>query len=162
MGEKLTSLAQLRMTAEKSKELSAQIAAAVAEAIEELKSNTISAIETNKQCVFSNGYSWSNKLTLSGGKVSFIGEDSIEIYAEPARLTSTEYIVSIDAKVGDTSPQSMCMFFASKDASTGKVTSAKLLVNGTPTSLNDVVNKQYVDDSIAAALGQIETQLSAV
>ena len=37
MNEKLTSLAQLRMAAEKSKELSAQVAAAAAEALEELE-----------------------------------------------------------------------------------------------------------------------------
>ncbi len=41
MGEKLTSLAQLRMAAEKSKELSAQVAAAAAEALEELEANAV-------------------------------------------------------------------------------------------------------------------------
>ncbi len=41
MNEKLTSLAQLRMAAEKSKELSAQVAAAAAEALEELEANAV-------------------------------------------------------------------------------------------------------------------------
>ena len=41
MGEKLTSLAQLRMAAEKSKELSAQVAAAAAEALEEREANAV-------------------------------------------------------------------------------------------------------------------------
>ena len=41
MSEKLTSLAQLRMAAEKSKELSAQVAAAAAEALEELEANAV-------------------------------------------------------------------------------------------------------------------------
>ena len=41
MDEKLTSLAQLRMAAEKSKELSAQVAAAAAEALEELEANAV-------------------------------------------------------------------------------------------------------------------------
>ena len=41
MGEKLTSLAQLRMAAEKSKELSAQVAAAAADALEELEANAV-------------------------------------------------------------------------------------------------------------------------
>ena len=41
MNEKLTSLAQLRMAAEKSKELAAQVAAAAAEALEELEANAV-------------------------------------------------------------------------------------------------------------------------
>lgn len=47
MSGKLTSLAQLRMTAEKSKELSAQVAAAAAGAIEELTASAVTMDQVN-------------------------------------------------------------------------------------------------------------------
>lgn len=47
MSEKLTSLAQLRRTAERSKELSAQVAAAAAGAIEELTASAVTMEQVN-------------------------------------------------------------------------------------------------------------------
>ena len=66
MSDKLTSLEQLRMAAEKSKELSARVAAAAAEAVEELSARAVTKeVLAGKQ----------DKLTgIQGQIVGFDGE----------------------------------------------------------------------------------------
>ena len=91
MNEKLTSLAQLRMTAEKSKELSAQVASAMAEAVEELDASkaavehthtaeqvgALPADETNKPYEFIS--SSGTKCSIYGGEVKFSSHDENSI-----------------------------------------------------------------------------------
>ena len=75
MNEKLTSLAQLRMTAEKSKELSAQVASAMAEAVEELDASKAAVEHTHTA-------EQVGALSTSGGtmkgSVTFVGSKGVE------------------------------------------------------------------------------------
>ena len=167
MNEKLTSLAQLRMTAEKSKELSAQVASAMAEAVEELDASkaavehthtaeqvgALPADETNKPYEFIS--SSGTKCTIYGGEVKFSSHDEnsitlkannsgldypmIEIYAT---ISGKEYRVGFLGCYGEGTGH---LFLGSQYSDSGLV-----------------VTRRYVDDAIAAALTTVETALAGV
>ena len=92
MSEKLTSLEQLRMAAEKSKELSAQVAAAAADAIEELSARAVTKeVLAGKQ----------DKLTgVQGQIVGFDGEGN----AVPQTLPSGG-VTSFSGRTGAVTPK---------------------------------------------------------